>query len=248
MTEDLDAEILTNLQNDLQILMSVLTILSRGKPNVTDFETNKRMWMTAKLLEENANISALEPFMMKALKVMHDNEQLLDGLVTLEEVKNASGFMRDLVLTNTEIPEKDAVKFCEDGLAIVSQPWRPSCISEIVMSLEKARSLLLNPFKSSLQLRLAVLAYEGCGGENDDEYRAWITQSFCRFVVEGVSDQDILDVTQLIDAAERNPRLCHALAIAIRHLECLRIENPVLFNIIQHVQPKLSNELKILPR
>jgi len=248
---DVEQDIVRQLQDDIGLLMNRLVSLSCGKPNVANLEFSRAMWTTAKLLEENANLAVLEPYVKRAIEALQQKQPLLDGLLTLEQLKNASGLMRDLVLANAELPEEDAVKFCEVGLSIAPQPWRPSCVSEIVMSLSKAQSLLVNPFTSPLRLRLALAAYDGCSGDNDDDYRAWIVQSFCSFMEEfddssTSDDDDMLALTQFFDVAERHPRLCHALAIAIKHAQCLNVNQSVLSNIVRRAHPHLSNEIRII--
>lgn len=231
----------------------------------------RALWERAVSIEALASDPQFQPTVEPALAAAQQEVRKAPVALTLANLQNATGLLRDAALANTHFKDKKVVPFLAAGWAPGAPPWRPSCLGTAATDKqggttvdaaavaaavldrgpEHALGVVQHAFDSAVHLLLAAQVYAAASEEDPVLRTALVQQLLHRADAvaaadagAGGSNSPSVPLAPLLDVAEDCPELCAALATATATIRCMYgAAHPLVRDCVANAGPLLESKL-----
>lgn len=231
----------------------------------------RALWERAAIIEALASDPQFQPTVEPALAAAQQEVRKAPVALTLANLQNATGLLRDAALANTHFKDKKVVPFLAAGWAPGAPPWRPSCLGTAATDKqggttvdaaavaaavldrgpEHALGVVQHAFDSAVHLLLAAQVYAAASEEDPVLRTALVQQLLHRADTvaaadagAGGSNSPSVPLAPLLDVAEDCPELCAALATATATIRCMYgAEHPLVRDCVTNAGPLFESKL-----
>lgn len=226
----------------------------------------QQFWALAVGIEQSASEPCLQPTVLRAAaQVEAAMGAALPVPLTLQNLQNATGLLRDAALANTSLRRDKVVRFLDACWDAGCGPWRLSALGDaalreqggvmvtadaiaaavVARGAAHMRPVMEHAFHSPEHLLLAAAVYRAASETDAPDCRTVLVQQLLRYADECANaDAQVIALAPLLDAAEDCPQLCAALATALATVCCMYgAAHPLVRDCTAHAGPSLSSRL-----